>query len=417
VYEGRKRPVLIATFDTDDLTAPEVIADPYGYFGWLRENDPVHWNRLFMTWIVTRHSDVVWLIRNHELFSSAIQRKDPGDMYPPIAPADWHLVEDLEPYRPFMLHDRPEHLAMRQTIHRWFTPKAVEKWRAQLATRAQELIDTQRTAGTIEVKEDLATPLPLLTICWMLGVPRGDAPRLRELAAASTEAGFGPDRMRVVYDMFVELWEYFTPLIEARAKEPGEDLISMVADGERRGVFTRQQSLATINLLLIAGHATTLGLIAKGTLAFIRNPEQWDRFRSDPDGLAGSATEECLRYDPPLKMMPTRVAAQDVELGGKLIRAGDDVAYAIASANRDPRVFADPDAFDITRSPNPHVAFGGGIHHCIGAALARVEGQEAFKALAKNFLRLHLHSDDVKHIPHPVEHVVRELHVSWERDG
>jgi cytochrome P450 len=161
------------------------------------------------------------------------------------------------------------------------------------------------------------------------------------------------------------------------------------------------------------GTRPQLGLIAKGTLAFIRNPEQWDLFRRDPEGLAPSATEECLRYDPPLKMMPVRIAAQDVELGGKLIRAGDDVAYVIASANRDPRVFADPDTFDITRSPNPHVAFGGGIHHCIGAALARIEGQEAFKALARSFSRLRLQRE-VEYVPNTIHHMLTALHVSWD---
>jgi cytochrome P450 len=406
---------LLATFETDDLSAPQVNADPYGYFGWLRENDPVHWNPLFRNWIVTRHSDVVWLIRNHELFSSAIPfpLKDPSEEYPPIDEADWPLAEYQKPYRPFILHDRPAHTAMRQSIHRWFTPRAVEKWRAELAARAQELIDAYRAAGMMEVKADLATPLPLMTICWMLGIPSADAPRLHELAATALEVGFGPHRLRAEHAASVELWEYFTPLIEARANEPQDDLVSMLADGERRSVFTRPQCLGSIMHLLEAGHSTTLSLISKGTLAFIRNPDQWDLLRSDPEGLAASATEECLRYDPPLKMMPLRIATKDVELGGKLIRAGDDVAYVIASANRDPRAFADPDTFEIARSPNPHVAFGGGIHHCIGAALARVEGQEAFKALARTFPRLRLERE-VEYVPHAVHHMVAELHVGWE---
>jgi cytochrome P450 len=374
----------------------------------------VHWNPLFKTWIVTRHSDVAWVVRNHELFSSAVSSGDPSDVYPPIDEADWELVRRLKPARSLIISDRPDHLAMRQTIHRWFTPKASEKWRSQLAMRAQELIDARRADGTMELKEDLATPLPLLTICWMLGVPREDAAHLHELTNVTQTVDFAPDRLRAAYDAFVELSEYFTPLIEARAKQPREDLISMLADGERRGVFTREECLASILLLLVAGHETTLTLISKGTLAFIRNPEQWDLFRGDPEGLAVSATEECLRYDPPVNIIiRQRVAAQDVELGGKLIRSGDEVAYAIASANRDPRVFADPDTFDITRSPNPHLAFGGGIHHCIGAALGRIEGQEAFKALARNFTRLRLERE-VEYTPVLGLHTVSELPVSWD---
>jgi cytochrome P450 len=307
---------------------------------------------------------------------------------------------------------------MRQTVHRWFTPRAIEKWRAQLGQRAQELVDAGRAVGTMEVKRDLAAPLPLLTICWMLGVPSGDAPLLMELAAAvypggTDNAGYGGRRLRVGHDAIMKLREYFTPLIEARARAPREDLISMMADGERRGVYSREDCLASIMILMDAGHTTTLGLISKGTLALIRHPEQWDLFRADPDALAASATEECLRYDPPLKMVILRLATEEHERRGKVIRAGDSVSYVIASANRDPRVFSDPDAFDITRSPNPHVAFGGGIHHCIGSALARVEGQEAFKALARRFRRLRLERE-VEYVLNPVHHMIGELHVGWE---
>lgn len=404
---------MLATFETEDLAAPEVIADPYGYFGRLREHDPVHWNPLFKTWIVTRHADVVWITRQPELFSSRIEPLEPHEMYPPVDEADWALVDVERPYRPFAFHDRPDHLAMRQTLHRWFTPRAVERWRAELAERVRQLIDARRADGRMEVIEDVATPLPLLTICWMLGVPSDDAAHLHALASAALEVGLGPERLRVAHDAAVELRAYFTPLIEARAKEPREDLISMLADGERSGAFTRETCLGSLMHLLDAGHSTTLGLISGGLLSFIRNPDQWDLLRADPEGLAASATEECLRYEPPLKMLPTRVATQDVELGGRTLRQGETVSYVCASANRDPRVFEDPETFDVTRSPNPHVAFGGGIHHCLGAALARVEGQEALKALARSFPRLHL-EQDVGYVQNVVRHMLTGLHVSWD---
>jgi cytochrome P450 len=172
--------------------------------------------------------------------------------------------------------------------------------------------------------------------------------------------------------------------------------------------------LASINHLLVAGHETTLGLICSGTVAFIRNPEQWDLLQADPDELCVSATEECLRYEPTVKVVPLRVATRDVELRGQMIHAGDMVYWAISSANRDPRVFSDPETFDIRRSPNPHIGFGGGIHHCIGAALARVEGQEAFKALVRNFPRLRLLDDEVEYVPRLIERVVVSLPVAWD---
>jgi cytochrome P450 len=409
---------VLAEFETDDLTQPEVNADPWGYFGRLREHDPVHWNPVFKTWIVTRYADVNRVLRHHELFSSKIPiPPNLADEFPPIDEADWPLAEGLAGYRAFIFHDRPEHLAMRQAIHRWFTPKAVERWRAGLAERAQELIDAHRESGTIEVKRDLATPLPLLTICWMLGVPADDAEYLYELAARVYPGGtdnheYGGARLRVGVEAIVKLREYFTPLIEERERNPQDDLISMIAQGEAEGVYTREDALASIMILMDAGHTTTLNLISKGVLAFVRHPEQWDLLRSAPDDLAASALEEILRYDPPLKMVILRFTTQDVELSGTTIPAGDLVSYVIASANRDPRVFADPDVFDITRAPNPHVAFGGGIHHCLGAALARVSGQETFKALARSFPRLHLEQEPEWMI-HPVHHMVTELQIGW----
>jgi len=411
---------VLAQFETDDLTTPEVNADPWGYFGWLREHDPVHWNPVFKTWIVTRYADVNVVLRNHELFSSKIPLPpNLADEYPPIDEADWPLADDLAGYRAFIFHDRPEHLAMRQTIHRWFTPRAVEKWRTSMAARAQELIDQYREAGTMEVKRDLATPLPLLTICWMLGVPSEDAEHLYELAARVYPGGtdnhdYGGQRLRVGVEAIQKLREYFTPLLEERERDPQDDLISMIAQGETQGVYTREDALASIMILMDAGHTTTLNLISKGILAFVRNPEQWDLLRSDPDNLAASALEEILRYDPPLKMVILRYTTRDVELGGKKIPAGDSVSYVLASANRDPRAFEDPDTFDIARSPNPHVAFGGGIHHCLGAALARVSGQETFKALARNFPRLQL-VEEPEWMIHPVHHMVRELQIGWNR--
>jgi cytochrome P450 len=269
----------------------------------------------------------------------------------------------------------------------------------------------------MEVKRDLATPLPLMTICWMLGVPSEDAEFLYERAARVYPGGtdnqdFGPQRLRVGHQAIIELREYFTPLIEQRERNPQDDLVSMIAQAETRGAYTREDALASIMILMDAGHTTTLNLISKGTLAFIRHPEQWDLLRSDPESLAPSALEEILRYDPPLKLVILRFTTKEVELGGQVIPAGESVSYVIASANRDPRVFHDPDTFTITRSPNPHVAFGGGIHHCLGAALARVSGQETFKALARNFPRLHL-TQEVEWMIHPVHHMVTELHVGW----
>jgi cytochrome P450 len=401
-------------FDADDLTAAAVIDDPYTYFGELREADPVHWNEAHRKWIVTRHEDVAWLVRQHDLFSSEISGlAEILNASPPIDGADRELAEHLaETNKSIVITDRPAHKSMRQAIQGWFTPRAVEKWRRRLRAKARELIEAKRALGRMEVKADLAVWLPLTTVCLMLDVPAVDAPRLRELSDILTNEGFSPDRLREVVPAWDELRGYFSPLLESRAKQPGEDLISLLAEGERAGAFDRTSSLANVVLLLVAGHGTTLNLICNGVHAFIRHPDQWDLLRGDPDGLAEGAVEEALRYDPSLKGM-LRVAARDTELRGQRIRAGDSVFWMIAAANRDPRVFTDPDAFDITRSPNPHLTFGGGIHHCLGAALARIEAQETFRALAAAFPRLHL-AEPVEYRPNLYDREVSALHVAWD---
>ena len=186
----------------------------------------------------------------------------------------------------------------------------------------------------------------------------------------------------------------------------------MLASGEQRGVYRREEVVANAVLLLLAGHETTINLICNGTLSFVRHPDQWALLQRDP-ALAVRATEECLRYDPPVKSLQ-RIAVQDVELGGKVIRSLDRVRWFLTSANRDPEKFAAPEKFDITRDPNLHVAFGSGIHHCLGATLARLEGQEAFKALVQRFPALHLETEELEYQPSILFRSLKSLPVTWQ---
>jgi cytochrome P450 len=206
--------------------------------------------------------------------------------------------------------------------------------------------------------------------------------------------------------------DYVSPLGDERLTNPGDDFISVLAAGERNGVFTRHQVLVNTSLLLLAGHDTTINLLCNGTLAFIRHPEQWALLKGDPEGWAQRATEECLRYDAPVKSLQ-RLATQDVDMRGKVLRKDDRVRWFISSANRDPGAFAQPDRFDITRDPNPHVAFGSGVHHCLGATLARVEGQEVFKALAERFPSLHLETEVLEYQPSITFRSLKSLPVAW----
>ena len=265
----------------------------------------------------------------------------------------------------------------------------------------------------MDVMRDFAAPLPLLVISQMMGVPPEDRLYIKELATKLlANGGEGADRTKAAAEGQIKMREYLVPLVEERLVNPTDDLLSLVVSGEQSGVYNREETLAAAVLLLIAGHVTTLNLICNGTLAFIRNPEQWEILKGDPAGRMLRATEECLRYDPPVKGIP-RVATEDVEVGGKLIREGESIRWMISSANRDPEVFDEPDKFDITRWPNRHVGFGSGVHHCLGVNLARMEGQEAFRALAERFDSFHLETENLEYAPTVAFRSIVSLPVSW----
>ncbi|HJZ17386.1 MAG TPA: cytochrome P450 [Stellaceae bacterium] len=400
----------------DDMFTSDVIADPYTYYGRLRHEDPVHWNDTYALWVLTRHDDVTWMTRHNELFSSAVFKNDPKPAYPAIDESDLGLYEYVRNYQAdqFIQHDRPEHLDMRKIVHGYFTPKAMESWRPFVINAVKELLDAAEEKGSMDVMRDLATPLPVLVIAQMMGVPAEDRPYVRQLAEKLLYIGRGEyDRMPILTDGMKGMVEYVSPLVDERIAKPGDDFISVLASGEKKGVFTRHQVLVNTSLLLLAGHETTINLICNGTLAFIQHPDQWALYKEDPVGRAKWATEECLRYDAPVKSIQ-RLASQDIDVRGKVMEKNDRIRWFISSANRDPNVFADPDKFDITRQPNPHVAFGNGVHHCLGATLARVEGQEVFKALAERFPGLQVEAEQLEYQPSITFRSLKSLPVTWQ---
>jgi cytochrome P450 len=399
----------------DDLFTPDAIANPYAYYGQLRDEDPVHWNPSYELWLITRHDDLVWLTRHHELFSSAVFRNDPRPAYPPIAESDLGLYDYVRNYQgdQFIQHDRPAHLEMRRVMHSYFTPKSMEAWRPFVREAVKELLDAAEEKGSMDVMRDLATPLPVLVIAEMMGVPRSERPYIRQLAEKLLYIGRGEyDRMKPLTEGMRGMIEYVSPLVDKRLVDPGDDFISVLARGEKQGVFTRHQVLVNTSLLLLAGHETTINLLCNGTLAFTRHPDQWELLKEDPGGRAKQATEECLRYDSPVISIQ-RIATEDVEMRGKVLRKDDRVRWFISSANRDPEAFPNPETFDIFRQPNQHVAFGSGTHHCLGATLARVEGQEVFKALAERFPNLRAETEDLEYQPSITFRSLKALPVTW----
>jgi cytochrome P450 len=411
-------------FDIDDLRSPVLVADPYTFFGRIRETDPVRWNPHKKAWLVTRHEDVGFITRNSEIFSSAPKQPflKAKEYWPPIAEEAWDLVDAVDPeYRGhlgiglgnFLIVsvDRPAHLQMRQALHEWFMPRNLERWRGLIAKTVNDLIEAHYDAHRMEFKNSFATKLSFTAIRIMLGLPEADGVLLREISERLTNPNDGTVGAVAALK---ELAQYMRVRIDARMTAPGDDILSMVAAGEKGGVFTRSQAESVAITLLLAGHETTLSLMTNGLHAFICNPDQWDLLRSDPDKLTQQAVEECLRYHPTLTVF-NRVAVRDVEIGGKVIRARDDVYGVISSANRDPRAFKDPDKFDITRMQSKHLAFSGGIHHCLGAPLARIEASETFKALAKRFERFELEGE-IEYLPDVFVHHMHqpvEMNIRW----
>src|SRR6266446_3444723 len=400
----------------DDMFTEDVIADPYTYYGRLREEDPVHWNDKYALWVLTRHDDVVWMTRHHELFSNAVFKNDPRPAYPDINESDLGLYEYVRNYQAdqFIQHDRPEHLEMRKVVHSYFTPRSMEAWRGFVKDAVKELLDAAEEKGSMDVMKDLATPLPVLVIAQMMGVPKEDRQHVRHLAELLLNIGRGEaDRMGPLVEGMQGMIDYVSPLVDERLVKPGNDFISVLADGEKRGIFTRHQVLVNTSLLLLAGHETTINLLCNGTLSFINHPDQWALLKKDPAGAAKLATEECLRYDSPVKSIQ-RIASEDVEMRGKVLKKDDRVRWFISSANRDPSMFEKPDTFDINRWPNQHVAFGSGIHHCLGATLARVEGQEVFKALAERFPGFRLDNQALEYQPSITFRSLKSLPINWQ---
>ena len=401
--------------DLDDLFAAEAIRDPYAFFGRLRETDPVHWNARHQLWIITRHADVIAIVRDHASFSSAVIQSDRRGPYPPLDENGLSLLDEVRRFRGAQLveQDPPRHTNMRRLLHQYFTAQAIEAWRPFIQSAVAELLDELHAGTTFDVMTALAAPLPVRVIAHLMDVPAADRAKLRDYADKLLYINRGePNRFATLVEGIRGMLDYAAPLADARVREPGTDFISVLAKGEHLGIMDRYELLVNCALLLFAGHETTVNLIGNGILAFIRNPEEWEKLRANPE-LARRATEECLRFDPPVKSTQ-RIATADVTIGDRTIRQGERLRWIIAAANRDPDVFPEPDQFRVDRHPNPHVSLGAGIHFCLGAALARVEGQELFRALAERVQCFRLETPEPEYQPSIQFRSLRELRVTLE---
>jgi len=406
-------------FAHDDLFAPDAIRDPYGYFGALRSEAPVHWNEQYQMWVVTSYERLVWTARHPEYFSSEVALRDNKPPSPTIPEEDMELFAAVRQWMAarFTQNDGAKHKEKRKVVHGYFTPKAMETWRPLVRQTVNDLLDDLQGAGRMDVMHDFATPLTYSIIAGLMDIPPTDRAFVKELC--SQMCGFDsndPNRVRDYAAGVQAVTDYLAPIVAERVRDPGDDLLSVICKGEIMGAYTREEVLANALLLLVAGHETTNDLISNGVLAFAQHADQFDLLRTDPDGRIVGAVEEVLRYDSPLKSIQ-RVATQDVDMGdGQTVSKDDRVRWVISSANRDPDVFDNPDGMDITRDPNPHVAFGSGVHHCLGATLARLEGQEAFAELARRFegFELETDPDQLEYLPSVGQRTLLNLPVSMQ---
>lgn len=355
-------------------TSPEIRDNPYDAYRKLREKDPVHRLRLLNAWLLTGYKEIDDALRDHEHFTNS-QR---GFAFTEL--------------RTLLHTDPPIHTRLRSLILKAFTPRAVEKLESRIRDTSERLLDDIAGKDQIDIIADIAYPLPVIVIADMLGVPPEDRDRFKvwsddlALSVEPVLARTHTDRIRKSWD---EIFEYFEGIIALRQADPKDDLISLLIAAEDQGnKLSREELLLTLLLLLVAGNETTRNMIGNGTLALLRNPEQMELLRND-GSLLESAVSEFLRYDSPVQLNG-RYVFKDTVIGGKRVRAGQQLLCALGAANRDPAVYADPDRLNIARNEAKHLSFGRGIHHCLGSSLAMLEGRIVFGALLDRYSSMRL---------------------------
>jgi len=368
---------------------PEVHEDPYPLYDRLRREDPVHWN-LPGVWICTRYPDVVGMLRNPR-FSSDSRNSDLYQTFAESVDVDLGIF-DQEGARSMLFVDPPDHTRLRAIVSKAFTSRAIEAMRPHVQSLVDELLDQAAATGTFDVVADLAYPLPVTVICEMLGVPLEDREVFRSWAddlVLLLDPMVTMDVLDIGNRAAIAFHEYFGRLVAERRRHPQPGLLTDLIEAEEHGQrLTENELIVTLILLLVAGHETTVNLISNGMLALLRHPDQMRRLRQDPS-LIRTAVEEMLRFDSPVQLTG-RTALEDMEIGGRPVRKRQQVVGVVGAANRDPAQFSDPNTFDIGREDNRHLAFGSGIHFCLGAPLARMEAQVSFLAIARRFDTLEL---------------------------
>jgi cytochrome P450 len=410
---ARTIPLAWKIFVRKSLAHPRFVTNPYPLYRWLREHEPVRKDPLAPVWVLTRYDDIMEMLRNPRFL------KDPfaSQRLPQLLREQLGVGEEdtrVESEVVSMLFlDPPRHTKVRGVFARAFTPASLAQLRPRIELIARKRIDRVASTGRMDIIADLANPLPVIVIAEMLGFPPEDFPRIKawsDILAASLSLRPTPSERAKATQVWREMREYFDAVVENAKRNPGSSLLSKILEDENDPEgLSREEIFTNSVLLLAAGHETTTNLIGNGILALLRNRDQWELLVREPN-LIESVVEEILRYDPPVQWT-SRVAGEPIVLNDQPVPPGEIVLGSVGAANRDPEKFPDPDKFDIRRTGNRNLAFGSGIHYCLGAALARMEAEIAIRQLAERFPKMRLTGSRVKWIKGLTFRGVKELPV------
>jgi cytochrome P450 len=391
---------------------PEFIADPYPFYHRLRAADPVHATSLGF-YVVSRHADVTAVLRDRRFGKDFVgrmtRRNGPRILDEPVYRSMRHWMLQLDP---------PDHGRLRGLVVSAFTARRIEDMRPRIQAIVDGIIDRVEDQGHMDLIDDFAFRLPVIVICDMLGIPEEDrqyfflgsrgSGRLLDLVPLT------PEEIKQQNSFNLAIADYFHRLFELRRREPGDDLTSKLVQAEQDGdKLSNEELTANIILLFGAGHETTVNLIGNGLLALHRNPDQLRLLQDDP-ALITNAIEELLRYDSSVQVTGRTTLEDVADMGGMPLPKEQTVICLLGAANRDPAVYAEPDRLDVRRADVHPVSFGGGIHHCVGAQLARIEGEIAIGTLLRRLPNLRL--DDIDHPDWRQTFVLRGLNklpASW----
>lgn len=364
-----------------DPRRPEVIANPFPIFAQMREHSPIHYSEILGGWVLTRYDDVRLAISDRRFSADRIRPfferlpKEKRDRFAPLADSIGRWA---------VFHDPPEHTRLRNLMNRAFTARAVEKLAPKVQASVHRILDRICGRGEMDLIADFAYPLPASVILEMMGMPCDDLDRIKvwsdELAMFIGSSVNAPDKYARANESIIALNGFFREAIERHRQQPGDDLLTaLLAARDQGDVLSDDELVATCVLLVFAGHETTTNLIGNGMLALLQHPKELEDLREHPE-LLPTAVEELLRYDGPAGAV-VRIAREEIHLHDQTIASGERVFAMLHAANRDPRQFDDPENLNLQRAENRHLAFGHGIHFCIGAPLARLEARLAIEAI------------------------------------